>query len=161
MNPSIQLRMASMRRALSDIIVPALSENPFAAEQAILLNQHLILLESQVDRIVEHERGLHDGSCDLGWTLLALATGGPLTKSASTRLSGVLDEVVDGPLPELRASTERVETKIDELLEALWTDGDVQARNAASKAAVKTGAAAAISECRFFAAAGFSGGEVD
>ena len=87
MNPSIELRIKTMIRALTEVIIPAVDpNNSLAQEQAGLLVGHLnVLLQHQ-----ERERIMfeveHEALIRLAAALIEASSGGDDTLSATSRL---------------------------------------------------------------------------
>jgi hypothetical protein len=94
MNPSIELRIKTMVRALTEIIIPAIDrDNSLAQEQAGLLIGHLHVLlqhEGREHLICEIER---KGLKQLADDLLAASHGGEATSAAAARLKALPDDV--------------------------------------------------------------------
>ena len=93
MNPSIELRIRTMIRALTEIIMPAVDkDNSLAQEQAGLLVGHLnVLLEHQgrEEMICEVE---HSALKRLANALIDASDGGNVTKAATSRLQALADD---------------------------------------------------------------------
>lgn len=88
MMPSIELRLRTLMRALSEVILPAIDpSNSLAQEQARLLLGHLHAIALQLD----HEATLnaHDDEAtrQLAYALLASADGGDQTRAAQAALA--------------------------------------------------------------------------
>ena len=94
MNPTIELRIRTMIRALNEIIMPAIDQNnALAREQAGLLVGHLHVLlmhEGREQRIGEVERCSLVGLAD---ALLENSDGGDATAAATKRLRDLPDDV--------------------------------------------------------------------
>ena len=88
MNPTIELRVKTMIRALNEIIIPAVDENnALAKEQAGLLVGHLqalLLHEGRENEMRERER---TALKNLARVLVEASDGGAATKAASKRLA--------------------------------------------------------------------------
>lgn len=91
MNPSLDLRLNSMIRAVTEVILPALDpENSLAQEQARLLIGHLhalLLQQPHAHRLAAIETQALTG---LAAQLIAASAGGPITQAATDRVSVAL-----------------------------------------------------------------------
>lgn len=84
MMPSIGLRLATLRRAVNEVILPAIApDNALAREQAQLVAAHLELLARQLDDAPRIDAALARGTAALALTLSACASGGPRTQAAA------------------------------------------------------------------------------
>ena len=94
MNPTIELRVRTMIRALNEIIIPAIDpNNSLAQEQAGLLLGHLSVFlehEGREQTICEIERA---GLAELANALLKVCEGGEATNAASERLRNLGDDI--------------------------------------------------------------------
>ena len=124
MNPSVELRIRSMMRALTEVVLPAVDpHNSLAQEQARLLLGHLHALalhhrdEARLDEINAA------AMATLARELIACSAGGIHTGDATARLREII------PTADPRALSHAVEA----LMVASGIDGDAdfQARSAA------------------------------
>lgn len=100
MNPSPQVRLDSMMKALTDVILPAIpAVSELAVEQAQLLLGHLAILRSQIDFLGEFEDTELRAARTLANALCAVAEGSRCTEAAAADLArlganGTLDETL-------------------------------------------------------------------
>ena len=88
MNPSIELRIKTMIRALTEIIIPAVDQNnSLAQEQAGLLVGHLNVLLAHQGREHLMRNVEHEALKELGTALVAESDGGDVTMAASASLN--------------------------------------------------------------------------
>lgn len=94
MNPSIELRIHTMIRALTESIIPAVDpENSLACEQANLLLGHLHVLlqhEGREKTICDIERAC---LIQLAGALVDASSGGSATVAATARVRNLSDDV--------------------------------------------------------------------
>jgi hypothetical protein len=148
MNPSVDLRIRSMLRALTQVVIPALdARDALAQEQARLLVGHLHALSLQC----AHEArfvALEDRAMRrLGQALLAASGGGPVTRTAAAGVRESL-EAPDGF---------GIGSAIDRLILAGREDGSPSFRDAVARLTLAHGRAAALRGRSWFAAMGFGG----
>lgn len=123
MTPSIDIRLASMIRSMTDVITPAIdADNSFACEQASLMVGHLHLFALQWRKVFPFaEVCLADlTSCARG---LRPGGGGATTAAAET---------LDGALLSTDGDAERryqhAALALEELVRAVEADGDADTR---------------------------------
>jgi hypothetical protein len=96
MNPTIELRLRTMIRALNETIIPAVDPNDsLAQEQAGLLLGHLHVLlqhEGQEKAVSDVE---HAALKELADTLIHASSGGSATAAATEHVRQLLDEDTD------------------------------------------------------------------
>ena len=94
MNPSIELRIRTMIRAMSDIIIPAIDrEAPLAQEQAGLLLGHLQVLLQHEGREQQIDKIEHAALEQLAQALLHCCRGGQMTTSAADLIRSLPQDV--------------------------------------------------------------------
>lgn len=92
MNPSIELRIRTMQRALTEVVLPAIDPaNALAQEQARLLLGHLHALAQQYRDAPRLEVVDAAHLARLARTLRASAAGGPHTRAARDALAALID----------------------------------------------------------------------
>lgn len=126
MTPSIDDRLGSVIRALSDVILPHLPPSAsLAQEQAQLAIGHLQILRAQIDQAPLFEREELNDALALAQSLRKSMSGGPRTQAALS----VLEQVIanDKGLPG-RTHCKAVNTAIEGVVQAASADGtaDVQ-----------------------------------
>ena len=93
MTPSAADRMATMMRALAEVVLPAIDPaNSLAVEQARLVLGHLAVLSGQGDEARLDALELASEQ-DLARQLVALPAGGPLSAAALANLATALATV--------------------------------------------------------------------
>lgn len=129
MMPSIDLRLATLRRAVNEVILPAIApDNALAREQAQLVAAHLELLARQLDDAPRIDAALARGTAALALALVAHAAGGPCTQAAASALNECAN-AGDAAAPGLRRA--QIAAAIDAYMDALAVDGDEAARQRA------------------------------
>lgn len=129
MMPSIELRLATMRRALQEVILPAIAaDNALAREQAQLVAAHLDLIAQQLADAPRIDAKIMQGTAELGSALAERVTGGPRTQAAAQALRAQVEAPFDGAASVRRA---HLAAAIDALLTGLGQDGDERSRHAA------------------------------
>ena len=118
MTPSIDLRLATIIRAMRDVVSPAIDrDNSLAQEQAALVIGHLQLLAVQWSRTNEYANVC---LTDLAGALRALSPeGGPQTMHAATALFAALDCTAGAREARYKA----VMAGADQLIRAADVDG--------------------------------------
>lgn len=148
MNPSVDLRIRSMLRALTEVVIPALdARDALAQEQARLLVGHLHALSLQCAHEARFVALEDEAMRRLGQALLASSAGGPVTLAAAAAVRDSLG-APDGP---------RVAAAIDRLILASAEDGLPSFREAVARLTLAHARAAALRGRSWFAAMGFGG----
>jgi hypothetical protein len=125
MIPSVDERLASIIRALSEVILPHLPrEASLAQEQAHLAIGHLQILRLQLDLAPAFEREELADAQAVGAALVAAITGGTATTAAIAALGASLSSA-DGP--DERRQTAQIHEAVDVLVQAVSKDGAVGA----------------------------------
>jgi hypothetical protein len=149
MMPSIELRLATMRRALAEVILPAIAaDNALAREQAQLVMAHLELLAQQLPTAARLDERVLRGTEALAQALVASAAGGARTQAAAATLGAALASNVDEPHAARRA---RLAAAIDTLVGAAEEDGDAAFRAQAFDAIVAHAGECGVYERAWFA----------
>ena len=134
MIPSIDDRLASVIRAMTDLILPSLPpEAGLAIEQAQLSIGQLQIIRAQIDAAPAYEQEELDDARGLGAALLDGGAGGHATEAALAGLRAAL--VTDmGPDPTaVRAARVAIHAAIDALIKAMGVDGEAAYRSAAGQ----------------------------
>ncbi len=119
MIPSVDDRLASVVRALTDVIAPSLPpEAALAQEQLQLAVGHLMILRAQLDTTPGYEAEEADDARALGQLLLSAGSGDVQTSAALTALKSAVD-AKSSP----RESRIAIHTAIDMLVKATAVDG--------------------------------------
>jgi len=91
MNPSTELRLNTMIRGLSEMVIPAIDpKNSLAQEQAQLILGHLHAMVAQSGRERDLNRIELEEQKTLAQDLLAAAVGGPDTQAAAEALEAAI-----------------------------------------------------------------------
>ena len=125
MNPSIQLRIDSVIRALEDTVDPAVAGDERAAEQLQMAIAHLRVIREQVDIATSFDR--YELACfeGLGAELMAASSGGPSVVEATRTLRTILASSYSAQDPAaIRDRTDRLGRAIERLVYASYGDGD-------------------------------------
>ena len=150
MNPGFDLRLKSMRRALTTVILPALdSGNQLAQEQAALMIAHLDMMATQWSRTDAYARLCLDDALTLVGQLDA--SGGPATQDAMDTLRASVGDIHDGP----EAAYHRISGGLEALVRAVDVDGDADFRRRLHRALLLYGNRQAGRDRSWFAACGF------
>jgi hypothetical protein len=154
MNPSVDDRLASIVRALTDIVLPALPEDAgLAKEQTQLAIGHLQILRAQLDAAPAFEAEELADARALGAALLVGGNGGEGTVGAMTALRAALDLPVGAEHP--RQSRLRIGRAIEELQRKMAIDGDESYRANASKVLIRLQTERATKDRKWFSVMGF------
>lgn len=151
MIPSVDDRLASVIRALTEVVLPHLPpEASLAQEQVQLAVGHLQILRAQLDSLPGYERDeLVDGRA-LG-EALAGCSGGAQTSAASTAVVTAANARGD----DGRALLKGVNQAIEALVRAVAADGDAATRTQLSATILKHEHARAQKDRQWFAPFGF------
>ena len=154
MMPSIPLRLATMARALEEVILPAIAPgNDLAREQAQLLIAHLGLIGVHWQRAHLYDALVLDAVETLARELLAAADGGPQTMRASVALAECVqaDTASNSDAARRRAD---LAAAIDTLVSACASDGSAAFGETLFKAIVAHGSVQARRDRVWFAGSG-------
>ena len=111
MMPSIELRLQTMAKAMTDVILPALGpENALAREQAQLMIAQLGMIAKHWRRAAEYDALELRTISALAERLQTVAAGGAETRAAAAALAGLLRRAsaVDGDEAFKQASSEAI-----------------------------------------------------
>lgn len=129
MTPNVDDRLASVIRALTEVILPHLPpEASLAQEQVHLSVGHLQILRAQVDAIPGFEREELDDAVAVGKALCRAVSGGAQTGEA---LAALASSVAAAGGSDVRAERKAISSAVAVLVGAVSADGD-----AAGKAAL-------------------------
>jgi hypothetical protein len=148
--PSIDIRLASMIRAMTDVIGPAIEPaNNLAREQAALMVGQLHMIAAQWRRVSPYAR-----TClaDLRETAAGFdVQGGPTTRDASSKLAMTLAE--DWPDPEVQYLA--ASRALEEMVRAVAEDGTPPFAKSFEQNALQFGLRQARRDRAWFAMSGF------
>jgi hypothetical protein len=129
MTPNVDDRLASVIRALTEVVLPHLPpEASLAQEQVHLSVGQLQILRAQLDGTPGFERGELEDAISIGKALGSAVTGGVQTGKALAALSA---SVAAAKGSDVRGERKAIHRCIAELVRAVSADGD-----AAGKAAL-------------------------
>lgn len=162
MIPSNDQRLASMIRAVEDVILPALADHSgLAVEQTHLLLGHLHILRQNADHAVAYEAAEARALTALGRELVQQADGGPATEAAAK----VLEDCASGPESnapgQVRALIERISLAVEDLVEASGEDGTDEFKSASAASIIRAGREQSMRDRSWSAAAGFETADAD
>ncbi|MEU2004698.1 hypothetical protein ACH47B_27220 [Rhodococcus sp. NPDC019627] len=150
--PSMGIRLATVARALEQVIIPALPpEEVLAREQATLAIVHLTTMAEQYRYMAEYELGSLADMSALANDLLAATEGGPVTTAAAKALRQIQDEVSTSTSPS--TAHERRNTiagGIDALVRASAEDGHLSSRTMQHRLIVDHGSRQATRDRAWF-----------
>ena len=156
MIPSIDERLASVIRAMTDLILPSLPpEAGLAIEQAQLSIGQLQIIRAQIDAAPAYEQEELDDAHGLGTALLDGAAGGPATQAALAGLRVALVATNAADPAAVRAARVAIHAAIDVLIKAMGVDGEAGYRTAAGQRIVALQAPRAAKDRKWFAPMGF------
>jgi hypothetical protein len=155
MMPSIELRLQTMAKAMTDVILPALAaENALAREQAQLLIAQLGMIAKHWRRAAEHEALELREVTALAERLSAVAAGGAETRAAADALAALLRRREERPPAAVDEDRATVASAIDVLIRASGIDGDEAFRRSSSEAILDHSALQARRDRIWFAGCG-------
>lgn len=152
--PSIELRLATMVRALEEVILPAIAPgNDLAREQAQLLIAHLALVGKHWQRAHRYDALTLEAMRTASAALVAAADGGARTGDAAAALASCLHAVPDGTV-DAAARRAALAAAVDTLVTASAIDGSAGFRAALFNIIVAHGRAQAARDRAWFADSG-------
>lgn len=121
MRPNFDERIASIIRALSEVVLPHLPpEASLAQEQVHLSLGHLQIMRAQLDQLPAYEREELDDYIALARELSAAVSGGSATEAALAATAQAI-EAADGS--DLRAQRKALNEAVEALVKAVAADG--------------------------------------
>ena len=127
MIPSIDERLASIVRALTEVILPHLPpEASLAQEQTHLAIGHIQIIRGQLDAAPAYEREELADAITIGTELAKAVSGGAGTKAAAKALAeSVAKAAAAEPSPaNLREGAQAIHDAVEQLVRAVSVDGD-------------------------------------
>ena len=153
MNPNIDDRLASVIRALSDVILPHLpADASLAQEQAQLAIGHLQILRAQLDQAPDFEREELADFSAMAVALKDVANGGDATKSACQAIEAALANDAGLDVREQRVAVNRA---IEQLIHAVSEDGAPGVAQSVAEIVLEQEEARSLKDRRWFAPFGF------
>lgn len=160
MNPTIDDRLASMIRAMEEVVLPALAgHDGLAGEQAYLVVAHMKQIKSQLPLAGQYERAELVALIKLAGGITDAVTGGPVTTTAAR----ALQEQASAPIASvagMQVAIDAISLRLSELVRAANRDGSASFRSQLSRSIIAAGARAAWRDRAWFAATGFETGNV-
>ncbi|MDP3675350.1 MAG: hypothetical protein Q8R44_09675 [Novosphingobium sp.] len=151
MIPNVDDRLASVIRALTEVVLPHLPpEASLAQEQVQLSVGHLQILRAQLDALPGYEQEELADARALGQAL-ASCSGGPETQAAQTALTAA----VAAQGEQHRALLKAINEAIEALVRAVGADGDAASRGQLSATILKHEHARSQKDRQWFAPFGF------
>ncbi len=153
MIPNIDDRLASIVRALTEVVLPHLPpEASLAQEQVHLSIGHLQILRAQIDAVPAFEREELGDIVALAAALRANVTGGAATQTALADLAAAA-KAADGS--DVRGHYKAVSQAIEALVRVVSSDADPAGRTGLSRIVLEHEAARAQKDREWFAPFGF------
>jgi hypothetical protein len=154
MNPSVDLRITSLIRAMQNHIVPALMPG-IALEEAKLVVSHLRVLQEQVDRAFGFEEEECRSIEKLAVELVSRCVGGLRTTEACTRLAHDLAVECDMTPDGVRDRFRTLSLRISELANVAAQDADPGFLNVCRERILRHGLDASASNRSWFSGMAF------
>jgi hypothetical protein len=154
--PSIELRIQTLVKALSQVVLPAIDPgNALAREQAQLVIAHLQLIAQQWTKALPYEAQSFAASRALAERLADNAAGGERTRAAAMALRAALAARVDAhDLGSLVGGNLALSSALDVMIEAASVDGAPDFRAVLDRAVLDDSAERAVRERVWFAGTG-------
>ncbi|WZU35720.1 hypothetical protein Rruber_05233 (plasmid) [Rhodococcus ruber] len=150
--PSMEVRLATIVRALEQVIIPALPpDEVLAREQAALSIVHLTTIAEQCRYLAEYEQGCFADMSTLADELVDAAEGGPATTATTRELLQILGAVRASTSPSTAHDRRNTLAKgIDSLVRASVRDGSARFRAAQRRLILAHGKRQAIRDRAWF-----------
>ncbi|WP_083554866.1 hypothetical protein [Novosphingobium sp. NDB2Meth1] len=153
MTPNVDERLASIVRALSEVILPHLPpEASLAQEQVHLCIGHLQILRAQFDAVPAFEREELDDAVAVARDLAGTVTGGEQTTAALAAMNAAVAAADGGDVRGQRAA---VLEAVDALVKAVSADGSSNAKVALPGIILSHEAPRTLKDRQWFAPFGF------
>lgn len=123
MNPSLDVRIQSMIRAITETILPQLEPGTAAADQAALVAGHLAVIRDQIDVAVNFDRFELRSYRTLAASLADFSFGGPETSSAMKHLTSLIEAPIAEHPAGVRKQVEMLGAAVESLVHAVASDG--------------------------------------
>ncbi|WP_421838770.1 hypothetical protein [Novosphingobium sp.] len=153
MTPNVDERLASIVRALSEVILPHLPpEASLAQEQVHLCIGHLQILRAQFDAVPAFEREELEDALSVARDLADAVTGGDHTTGAVTAIRSAV-AAADGS--DVRSQRTAVLQAVEALVKAVSIDGSAQSKAALTAVTLNHEAPRTLKDRQWFAPFGF------
>ncbi len=154
MIPSVNDRLASVVRALTDVILPSLpADAGLAQEQIQLVIGHIQILQAQMDAAPAFEAEEADDARALGQALLDAGAGGSATQAALLLLKESLK-----PNPDVRVARVAIHDAIDHVVRAASIDGTPEYQASLGKYIIAHQTPRTMKDRKWFEMMGFDAG---
>jgi hypothetical protein len=155
MIPSAAERIATMVRALTDVVLPAIDPaDSLAQEQARIVVGQLLVLAGQRDE-ARLDRLELSGELELGRSLVSVTAGGPKSAAALARLDTALEAAASTPAEDAVTARGPLRAAVEDVVRAASVDGSPALRDATWRLVFAHARAQAERSRAWFAAAGF------
>jgi hypothetical protein len=153
MTPNIDDRLASIVRALTEVVLPHLPPDASLAQEQIHLSVgHLQILRAQIDAVPAFEREELSDIAALAEALAGKIGGGSATQAALASLIAVT-KAADGS--DVRAEYKAISKAVDAVVKAVASDGDAAGKAALSAIVLEHEAVRTQKDREWFAPFGF------
>lgn len=153
MTPTVDERLASVVRSLTEVILPHLPpEASLAQEQVQLAIGHLQILRAQLDDVPAFEREELADAVAVATALGDGITGGASTTAALASLNGAV-KAADGI--DVRGQTSTINKAVDSLVKAVSVDGAAGAKATLPAIILKHEKARVLKDRKWFLPFGF------
>jgi hypothetical protein len=153
-NPSIDDRLASIIRSLTDVVLPGLAEDAsLAKEQLQLTVGHLSILRAHIEAMSAFESEELEDARQLAKGLIGVADGGLNTRAAKMELEAALAPTAGAE--HVRDFRKRINCATEKLVRAMSADGTSQCRQRLHEVLIPLQADRALKDRRWFALMGF------
>jgi hypothetical protein len=153
MTPNVDERLASVVRALSEVILPHLpSEASLAQEQVHLCIGHLQILRAQFDAVPAYEREELDDALSVARDLAGAVTGGEHTAAGVTAVEAAI-KAGDGS--DVRGQRAAALQAVEALVKAVSIDGSVEGKAELTAITLRHEASRTLKDRQWFAPFGF------
>jgi tellurite resistance protein len=154
MTPTVEERIKSVIRALTDVIAPSLPTNAgLATEQIQLCVAHLQILTAQLNAAYGFEQDEFLDAAALAKEIVSIADGGTETSDSKKSLEGIVGSANSSA--DFRASRIAINAAIAVVISAIAVDGTVAARRRTGEVILKHEGARVAKDRQWFAPYGF------
>jgi hypothetical protein len=153
MTPTVDERLASVVRSLTEVILPHLPpEASLAQEQVQLAIGHLQILRAQLDAVPAFEREELDDAKTVGAALAHEIAGGAVTGAA---LSALAASIAGADGADVRGQTTAINKAVDALVKAVSVDGTNEAKAMLSRIILEHEKVRVLKDRKWFLPFGF------
>lgn len=153
MTPSVDERLASIIRALTEVVLPHLPEDASLAQEQVHLSVgHLQILRAQFDATPAFEREELDDNKALAAALVATIKGGADTRAA---IAALADAAAASSASDVRGELRALNAAIEKLVKAVSADGAADAKAILSSTILAHERARVLKDRRWFLPFGF------